>query len=392
VSPRPRRRVLLANELGRGFGHLHKLQVVAGAVREIGDPVLAVGDDELARALAGLDGPIPTLPTPPLERRDGPPPESMGDILAAVGMADRAVTGRMLQRWDARLAELDPALVVTDYAPFLALATQGRVPRIALGSGFTLPPEHLDGFPHLFIDQVVPHPALDATIAEVLAARGTAPVTAPALLAGERPFVCVLPELDLFAGSRRRPASGPLQPPPPLPPPGGPTFFAYLAAEAPGCLEILRGLAGARRAGSVFVRGADAALAATVAGSAVRWCEQPAPLDAALAGCGLIVHHGGINTAQRALLAGRPQLVVPDYLEQALNGRELAALGVGQVLPAPDATAAAVAAAVGAMTHPDAGSSGWAAVAHERARLLRDRVARGCLDQVVATARALAGR
>jgi UDP:flavonoid glycosyltransferase YjiC (YdhE family) len=46
----------------------------------------------------------------------------------------------------------------------------------------------------------------------------------------------------------------------------------------------------------------------------------------------VIVYHGGIGFAQQALALGRPQLLVPEHLEQLLNAQLVDRLGVGLFL------------------------------------------------------------
>jgi rhamnosyltransferase subunit B len=55
--------------------------------------------------------------------------------------------------------------------------------------------------------------------------------------------------------------------------------------------------------------------------------------------CAAIVHHGGIGTTGQAMIAGRPQVVVPHMGDQWDNGYRLERLGVATVLPAQDYTA-----------------------------------------------------
>ena len=52
-----------------------------------------------------------------------------------------------------------------------------------------------------------------------------------------------------------------------------------------------------------------------------------------------IIHHGGIGTTGQALLAGKPQLVVPHMGDQRDNGARVARLGVARVLAAKDYSA-----------------------------------------------------
>jgi UDP:flavonoid glycosyltransferase YjiC (YdhE family) len=46
----------------------------------------------------------------------------------------------------------------------------------------------------------------------------------------------------------------------------------------------------------------------------------------------IIVHHGGIGTTGQALLAGKPQIVVPHFADQFDNARRLERLGVARTV------------------------------------------------------------
>lgn len=104
-------------------------------------------------------------------------------------------------------------------------------------------------------------------------------------------------------------------------------------------------LAASGASGRVFVRRASAEQRAAVANSRLVWLEQPAKIGDALARARLIVHHGSMLMAEELLIAGRPQALVPLYLEHLLTARALLPLGVAMVLPATrsvDEMAAAV--------------------------------------------------
>jgi len=61
------------------------------------------------------------------------------------------------------------------------------------------------------------------------------------------------------------------------------------------------------------------------------------------------VHSGGIGTLAQALVAGRPQLIVPVAFDQPDNARRTAQLGVARTLPFRNAGAAAMTAALAAL-------------------------------------------
>ena len=70
------------------------------------------------------------------------------------------------------------------------------------------------------------------------------------------------------------------------------------------------------------------------------------PLERALDGASVVVHHGGAGCTMTALTAGVPQVAVTFAGEQAANGERVTAAGAGRHLPGADFDADAVAGAV----------------------------------------------
>lgn len=66
------------------------------------------------------------------------------------------------------------------------------------------------------------------------------------------------------------------------------------------------------------------------------------PHDALFPQCGAILHHGGAGTIDSALRAGRPQIIVPQILDQFWYGEQIASLGAGVTLHAKPTTASLV--------------------------------------------------
>lgn len=383
--------MLLCNEFGRGLGHLAKLLPVGHRLAELGfEPVLAVRDTDVVGRLPRpwphrvLEVPAP----PPVAAAPGPRPVStnMADILAGAGLANPETLRQMALAWESILVRERPALLVTDFSPFLHVAALGRIPLVALGTGFTLPPPSRDRFPNFRAAERESddgHARVTAALAEVQAALGRAlPATLPALLAGTVHFVCALPELDPYRAFRDDPAIGPLEPPPsPLAAePSSASLLVYLAGDVPACPAIVTGLLGSGLPGQLYVRGDGRPPWSTLApGGALLLLPKPVEMDAALHAASLVVHHGGLNTAQRTALAGRPQLILSCYQEQALTGRALERHGTAVLLRSAEQTAARVRAEVEEM----AADSARAARARVMGASLRARHQRGALPEVL---------
>jgi UDP:flavonoid glycosyltransferase YjiC (YdhE family) len=82
-----------------------------------------------------------------------------------------------------------------------------------------------------------------------------------------------------------------------------------------------------------------------VAGSGLVLLDRPAPLADGLLRGRLVVHHGSMLTSEEAAIAGRPQLLLPLYLEHLLTARTLAGTGAARVIR-PGMSAVAIAAVV----------------------------------------------
>ncbi len=64
----------------------------------------------------------------------------------------------------------------------------------------------------------------------------------------------------------------------------------------------------------------------------VRWFDR-LPFDQVVPKVRAVVHHGGIGTLTRALMAGTPQLVLADGADRPDNAARLAKLGLAKWLP-----------------------------------------------------------
>jgi MGT family glycosyltransferase len=88
--------------------------------------------------------------------------------------------------------------------------------------------------------------------------------------------------------------------------------------------------------------GLDSAETAPANVQAHAWLPHPAVLPHAE----VFVTHGGMGSIVEALYFGVPMVIVPHHPENAINGRRLAELGLGRVLPEADLTADALKALV----------------------------------------------
>jgi len=328
------KRILLGWELGAGFGYCLQLRQLADALAAAGhQPLLALRTLDYAHRLFA-DRRYPVLQAPWLIGRLSPQAQAHGfdatgfaDLMACNGFGSVDHLYSMLRGWRDLIDLLKPDLVVTRYAPLLALAAYGRLPAVVYGSAYSTPPAHGPDFPRLLFD-VEPYAdqaRMLETVRTVQQRFGAPrPETLAEIYRGERRVVLGLPELDPYRATRREPCFGMFEDAPPPREVASDRVHAYLAGDGRGAWQAVEALLASGLPGQVYARDADPALAERVAGTAIRWLDSPPEAIAAAASASLVVHHGGPGTAYAALAAGRPQLLLPQVMDQWLTSLALA--------------------------------------------------------------------
>ena len=333
--------VLLGWELGGGLGHAGPLLSLARALATKGcRPVLVWRDVVQPWSLLRGES-FPVFQAPFWQPRPSPQPfqaAGYADILAVNGYGSADDLRPLVEAWQAILNEVRPALVVCDHAPTLCLAAYGAIPTVLLGSGFILPPSEGERFPLLASGHppTMSEEEVLANVREVQRHRDRpAPATLPALFAAAERFVTCLSEIDPYSDSRREPHLGPLEGlPEPAPLPDRPSYFAYLSAHYGLVETVLDRLSQPGYTGTAYVRGATAAQRQRWRRSGLTILDAPQPLADVVLPAAVVVLHG-TTVMQFALAAGRPQLLFPEHLEQALAALHMHRLGVAHYLHAP---------------------------------------------------------
>ncbi len=371
--------ILLGWELGEGLGHVQRLL-------RVGRPLAAEGH-RLVFALANVaepwplfrDDSFPVLQAPYWNYRPRPGGQpflasGLADVLAVRGWESVETLLPLVGAWQQLVELVRPGLVVTDFCPTLCLAVYGSVPVVQVGNWFPMAPAHQATFPLLVPGQppVMPQEELLRVVQEVQRRRNRPmpPTLTSVLAAGDR-FPVFFSELDAYREERTEPVYDPLDAlPPPAPPNPPPGFFAYLTADNPNVEAYLSHLAMTGCPGTVYLRNSPPGLKERLRLQGLTVLDAPAPLADVVARSAVVVHHAGSNTANFALAAGRPQLLFPQHLEQAVNAQLLARLGAGLFLlgnAAPDAAGRALRQLLTDRRHADSAAH-WARALHQRPR------------------------
>ncbi len=335
------RTILLAWELGGGYGHAGTLARIGRALADRGYRLVfahrdLVGVWPLIRDLPGQHLVAPSHLKPVPEKHLPFLAASFTDILGVSGYSSADLLLPLLRAWDGLLDQLRPDLIVTDFSPTLALAARGKVPILDVGQGYTQPITHLPEFPKFVDDQKPTFSSEEilAVVREVQLVRGApVPKSLPGIYSEVEKCLCVLPEMDPFQDLRPGVAIGPLEElPEPSPLPSKPWFFGYLSTSVTSTEIVLTLLREAGFEGGAYIRPAKRELSARLREKGIEIFDQPPPLAEVLSRARVFVHHAGLNSAQVCLAAGRPQLVFPEHLEHELNAAALYHLGVAHAL------------------------------------------------------------
>lgn len=298
--------ILLGWELGAGQGHIQRLAALAKALQEQGHtPVMALKSYNLN----GQPFPWNCVLAPRLPFSGRETSYSLADILESFGFGDVNLLDRHIQAWQAVLQEIQPALVITDHAPGLVLAAQGRIPTLVIGSHFAVPPL-VDILPILRFPAPPESRDRQTEVAETVRRITTLDKPLGQILNGDRSFIFSIPELDCYRPWRQNPTyvgihNAPL---PVLPRQSAGTTWAYLAKNYDYRNLVVQTLA------------ADCTFQ---------------PLHQALVDKSLAIHHGGLTTTIGCLFTGIPQLLFPRYLEQQLTAVSLVRLGIAEMIKTP---------------------------------------------------------
>jgi UDP:flavonoid glycosyltransferase YjiC (YdhE family) len=336
--------VVFAWELGANFGHLSRQLGPAMELRRRGHEVIFVACDTLSASRLLSDHGFPFVQAPTI-RRSAVRSErrttlNYSSLLAAYGYLEAGVLRALLQAWRHQFQQLKPDVVVIDHSPTALLAVRTlAIPAVQIGTSFFMPPP-ADPLPSLQPWLAVPVAELAKTdeavlkpINAVLQSFGSPRLPHLGRLFAEAPaMLTTFPELDHYGARTDLTYVGPISAATQYPvvewaANRGRRIFAYLRQSTPGIEAVLNVLR--THSGQVICSFPDAppAMRERLAQSGVQVHNQPVDLRSALNGCDVVVNYAGMGTVAQALLAGVPQLLLPEELEQGLTARRAARVG-----------------------------------------------------------------
>ena len=338
-------RILIAWELGGGYGHLASLAPFARRLIERGHQVyLALRD--LSRAELMLGGLGCTLLQAPIRQQIQVGLHSAStysELLALVGYLDGPGMTGLIKAWRGLFDLVRPDVLIAEHAPTALLAARGlNLHRVVIGNGFVCPPPTRP-MPALSLSAEAPDAArleVEARVLEnvngVLARIGAPPMEALGdLYVADDQLLCTFEDLDPFAA--HRPGARYAGPrglgwkgvAPRWPARGTQRVFAYLKAEASGFEALVRHLSTSPEAVLMHVPGMPARFVDRFSSPSLALSPEPVNVSVVAGECDGAICPAGQGTICHVLLAGCPVLLIPAQLEQRLMAERVATMGAG---------------------------------------------------------------
>jgi len=342
-------KILLAWEFGSGMGHLMTLCSLGAALAKRGHQVTAVVRNlPRANELFAHTGiscmAAPMRPYP--ELLPFPTIHSMAHVLGNVGFANGQHLYEQLSAWTALIERIQPDLVIADYAPTALLALRGKpIRKVNVGVGFSCPP---DTSPMPYWGTQLNGAGLGEQIradeAKMLACINQVleNLKRPALERVsqifndvDEVFLATYPEFDHYGprqtvrywghwnlGTGARPDWPKVQ---------GAKVFAYVK-PFPGLELLLRILAEAKLPTIMLASDIPLPLQQRYASPILRFESDLLDMRRVAAECDLAILNAGHGTTLTMLMAAKPCLLIPLFIEQVITAKKAEGFGAARLV------------------------------------------------------------
>jgi UDP:flavonoid glycosyltransferase YjiC (YdhE family) len=329
-------KIVLAQELGGGWGHLLPLRSLAHEFIQCGCRVslLCRDDVKAATVFQRMDVSIEKTPSWVIDKTGFS--LNYAQNLWGNGYRDSRMLEAHFTWWTDRLQHLKPGFILSDYAPTALLAALSLgIPRGAFGTGFTLPPM-VTPMPGLHPWIKTPTDVLSCSEETVLEAiRKLVPrlSSIAGIFEGAERFLEIFPEMDHFEFRPSENYAGPL-----LgalsgseiiwPEGSGGRVFIYLSSIN-RCLDSLINHVKKRDFPTVaIISGLSESERKAMESPTLKLSDSFVDLHKAASQCDMAVTQGGIHTSAAMLLEGVRLLICPEQLEQTLLAYRLKQKGL----------------------------------------------------------------
>ncbi len=264
-----------------------------------------------------------------------------------MGFGNEKILAPMFAAWTEIIDKYKPDLLIADYAPFALLASHGLgFRRVNIGLPFYCPPDVFPlprwGNPEQMKDAthlLETERQITDQVNRLLAQHNRPQLKQMASLFNQVDgiFLATYPELDPYGARSGIRYWGHWNVSTGLdvkwPEGRGAKIFAYLK-PFPGLEELLRQFKESDCPTIAVSHQISPELQERYKAPTMLFENRPLNMSAIAAGCDLAIFHAGHGTIASMLLAGKPCLLFPKYIEQSLNAQAVLKLGAGRMLAA----------------------------------------------------------
>lgn len=336
------KRILMCWEFGSGNGHVRQLKLIGERLEEQGfETVYALRRPDVGIAVGIPAAAIRTAPnwplrSPPAAERKAMTSATYGDFLAQLMLGPRDNLAERLQRWQVLVESERPDVIIADYAPSISLLYYGRIPVVAIGNGYVLPPASLKAFPRLLDEGPLQYEE-DRAVEQFNAALKPHSKELlsffPQINRADRAYLLTLPCIDPYREYRDGGWLGTpdtrdivLQMRSPR------RVFAYFQEKQQVDMRLIEGLVRADLPGKAIFSRPLRRTVKLLDKVGILVPEGLAYLPVELLNCSVIVHAGSAGMAMAGIAAGIPQVMIRTDLEKTLVAEAIAARNAGTVL------------------------------------------------------------
>jgi hypothetical protein len=258
---------------------------------------------------------------------------------------------RYFEDWNRLIESVKPDVIVADYAPVVTMLARGRVPAVACGIGYTLPPANLEVFPP-FTNSKRPPVVAEQELLErfnaVLPRVGARTLDRlPQINEAEAYGLCTLPDFDPYAGVEGREWLGAVLPGgTPQLREGHSNGLAYFHQKQQLDDDLIDGLMRSGIEMDVFMGDPMRRTRKRVRDSGVKFSDEPFELPRAMPGRAVAIHSGSLGFCAAAAFAGVPQVMMPKHQEHQTNAPGVVARNAGVSVPRSKRTSESIAAVI----------------------------------------------
>ncbi|MBF0234198.1 MAG: hypothetical protein HQK65_14345 [Desulfamplus sp.] len=341
------KRIMFCCELGGGLGHIFRLLPIGFELKKMGYSLFwALPAQWKCDELLHQYG-FEVVSSPPNNFRAPilPFSQNYAQNLLRNGYANRVFLRKIISLWRDLLYRFRPDLVVSEHAPTALLAAGSMtIPRVALGTGFSLPPlkypmpglqawfsipeEHLLRIERSFI--AVVNPVLKTIGCQVLEKVAD-------IFKGVETFLCTYPELDHYEKRSDMQYQGAIEysskkMDPVWPSKGRNNVFIYMNSQNRSLFPVVEHIQKLGLTALAFVPGISQDDRCLLEKKGVMISPYPVNLSSAKERCLFAVTAAGHNTGALLLRQGIPLLLCPSQMEQALWAYRISTRGLALIV------------------------------------------------------------